>query len=81
MTIEQYLTSIVTPLCSKPAGISVKTVTDDKGTVMRLSVDKSDMAIIIGKQGETAHAIRALLRRFGSKNKSFASLVILEPEN
>jgi hypothetical protein len=50
------------------------------GVLMTLDVNKDDMGKIIGREGNTAKAIRTLLRVVGMKNNSRVNLKINEPE-
>ena len=50
------------------------------GVLLTLSVDSEDMGKIIGRQGNTAKAIRVLLRIVGMKNNARLNLKINEPE-
>jgi len=50
------------------------------GVLLTLKVNKEDMGQIIGKSGQTAKALRTLLRVMGSKNNARVNLKIVEPE-
>ena len=50
------------------------------GVLLTLKVAKDDMGKIIGKSGQTAKALRTLLRIVGSKNDARVNLKIVEPE-
>ena len=50
------------------------------GVLLTLEVDKEDMGQIIGKSGQTAKALRVLLRVLGSKNNARVNLKIVEPD-
>jgi predicted RNA-binding protein Jag len=45
-----------------------------------LDVDPKDMGIVIGREGQTAKALRTLLRVIGAKNNARVNLKINEPE-
>ena len=49
------------------------------GVLITLDVDASDMGKIIGRSGNTAKAIRTLLRIIGMKNNARVNLKINEP--
>jgi hypothetical protein len=49
------------------------------GVLMTLDVNKDDMGKIIGREGNTAKAIRTLLRVVGMKNNARVNLKINEP--
>ena len=50
------------------------------GVLLPLSVNKDDMGKIIGRSGQTAKAIRTILRIVGMKNDARVNLKIEEPE-
>jgi len=50
------------------------------GVLITLKVDPADMGKIIGRDGQTAKAIRSLLRVVGIKNNARVNLKIEEPE-
>lgn len=75
----QYLESIVKPLVQQPDSVIVTHSVDERGVLMTLTVAKEDMGQIIGKQGDTARAIRRLLRQFGMTQEKRISIKINEP--
>ncbi|MFA6790291.1 MAG: KH domain-containing protein, partial [Parcubacteria group bacterium] len=50
------------------------------GVLMSLDVNPADMGIVIGREGQTAKALRTLLRVIGAKNNARVNLKINEPE-
>lgn len=79
MLPEQYLNEIVCPIVTFPSDVAVEKILDERGILLRLSVHKEDMGKIIGKQGETARALRSLMRQYGFQNNSHIALKINEP--
>ena len=77
---KQFLESLVSHLVTNPAAVFVEVKTDEMGVLLTLHVAAEDMGKIIGKQGETAKAIRTLLRVCGSTEKARINLKIAEPE-
>lgn len=65
-------------LVDKPEDVSVETVSDGDGTVLRLHVAQSDVGKVIGKQGRTARSIRTVLSAASMKLKRRYSLDIVE---
>ena len=62
-----------------PDEVEVTRSVDEMGVLITLKVSKEDMGRIIGKNGQTAKAIRVLLRIIGSKNNAQVNLKIVEP--
>ena len=59
----------------------IKNLVDNpKAVLLTLKIDAADMGKIIGRGGNTAKAIRTLLRVVGLKNRSRVNLKIEEPE-
>jgi len=76
----QFLEYIVKSLVDNQDKISINRTVDEMGVLMTLTVDPSDMGKVIGRQGNTAKAIRTLLRVVGMKNNARVNLKINEPE-
>jgi len=76
---QEFLEFVVKSLVDKPADVVVDRRIDEMGVLMTLSVHPEDMGKIIGRQGNTAKAIRTLLRVIGMKNNARVNLKINEP--
>ncbi len=76
----QFLDSLIKSLVDKPESVKIVRTVDEMGVLMTLTVDPADMGKIIGRQGNTAKAIRTLLRVVGMKNNARVNLKINEPE-
>src|SRR3989344_3874072 len=74
-----FLEYVVKALVTKPDDIMIKRTVDEMGVLMTLDVHPDDMGKIIGRGGNTAKAIRILLRVVGMKNNSRINLKISEP--
>ncbi len=75
------VTEIAKALVDNPAQVSVETLRDGDGTVLRLRVASSDIGKVIGKQGRTARSLRTILTAASMKLKHRFSLDILEEQN
>lgn len=76
----EFLMFVVKQIVSKPDAVKIERKVDEMGVLLTLEVDKEDMGQIIGKAGQTAKALRVLLRVLGSKNNARVNLKIVEPE-
>ena len=76
----QFLEYVVKALVSHPDDIKIKRTVDEMGVLMTLDVHPDDMGKVIGRSGNTAKAIRILLRVVGMKNNSRINLKINEPQ-
>jgi predicted RNA-binding protein YlqC (UPF0109 family) len=77
---KEFLEYVVKSLVDNPNEVKIDRKVDEMGVLLTLSVARDDMGKIIGRQGNTAKAIRTLLRVIGMKNNSRVNLKIDEPE-
>jgi predicted RNA-binding protein YlqC (UPF0109 family) len=77
---KEFLEYVVKTLVDKPDKVVIDRTVDEMGVLLTLTVDPEDMGKIIGRQGNTAKAIRTLLRVVGMKNEARVNLKINEPE-
>ncbi len=76
----QFLDFVVKSLVDNPSAVVIGRTVDEMGVLLTLSVDPQDMGKVIGRQGNTAKAIRTMLRVVGMKNNARVNLKINEPE-
>jgi len=75
-----FLEYVVKALVDHPSDVKVTRVVDEMGVLITLDVNPGDMGKIIGRTGNTAKAIRTLLRVVGMKNNARVNLKINEPD-
>lgn len=80
MPFEHYLIGLISPLLSRPEKATVSVTNDDMGILLTLTLAKEDMGSVIGKAGETAKAIRHIMRIVGVKQNARVSIKINEPD-
>ncbi len=76
----QFLDYVIKALVENPDAVKIVRTVDEMGVLLTLVVDPADMGKIIGRDGNTAKAIRTLLRVVGMKNNARVNLKINEPE-
>jgi predicted RNA-binding protein YlqC (UPF0109 family) len=76
----QFLDYVIKGLVDVPEKVVITRTVDEMGVLLTLSVDPVDMGKVIGRSGNTAKAIRTLLRVVGMKNNARVNLKINEPE-
>ncbi len=76
---SQFLDFVVKSLVEHPEDVKITRTVDEMGVLMTLDVNQEDMGKIIGREGNTAKAIRTLLRVVGMKNNARVNLKINEP--
>lgn len=77
---KDFLEFVVKSLVDNPEAVKVDRKVDEMGVLLALKVDPSNMGQIIGRNGNTAKAIRTLLRVVGMKHNARVNLKIEEPE-
>lgn len=75
-----FLEYVVKALVDNPNDVVIDRTVDEMGVLITLTVNPADMGKIIGRMGNTAKAIRTLLRIIGMKNNARVNLKINEPE-
>ncbi len=75
----KFLEYVVKSLVDNPADVNIDRTVDEMGVLITLTVNPADMGKIIGRQGNTAKAIRTLLRVIGMKTNARVNLKINEP--
>lgn len=76
----KFLDFVVKSLVDHPEDVKIDRKVDEMGVLITLTVHGEDMGKIIGRQGNTAKAIRTLLRVIGMKNNARVNLKINEPD-
>jgi predicted RNA-binding protein YlqC (UPF0109 family) len=69
---------IATKLVDDPAAVKVTEIEENGGLVYELEVAPDDLGKVIGKQGRTARAMRAVLSAASMKSRRRVSLEILD---
>jgi predicted RNA-binding protein YlqC (UPF0109 family) len=77
---KEFLEDVVKALVDNPKDVKIERNIDEMGVLLTLTINPADMGQIIGRQGQTARAIRTLLRVVGAKNNARVNLKINEPE-
>jgi len=76
---KEFLEYVVKALVDFPDDVKIGRVIDQMGVLLTLDLNPADMGKIIGRKGNTAKAIRTLLRVVGMKNNARVNLKINEP--
>lgn len=77
---QEFLELLVRSIVGNPSDVKVERTIDERGVLLTLSINPADMGYIIGRRGQTAQAIRTLLKIVGAKNNARVNLKINEPE-
>ena len=77
---QQFLEFVIKAIVGTPDDVKVTRTVDERGVLLTLDLNPSDMGYVIGRRGQTARAIRTLLKIVGAKNNARVNLKINEPE-
>ena len=77
---KEFLEIVVKAIVNNPNDVKVNRTVDERGVLLTLDINPNDMGYVIGRQGQTARAIRTLLKIVGAKNNARVNLKINEPE-
>ena len=76
--MKELIHYIATSLVDNPDQVQVQETEQDDTIIIELTVAKEDLGKVIGKQGRTARAIRALLSAASGKINKRSRLEIME---
>ncbi len=79
-TDQAFVEYVVKALVDRPEDVKSDRTVDEMGVLITLRVNPQDLGQVIGRQGQTAKALRTLLRVVGAKNHARVNLKIYEPE-
>lgn len=77
---QVFVEYVVKAIVNKPADVKTERTVDERGVLITLHINPEDMGYVIGRQGQTARALRTLLRIVGAKENARVNLKIYEPE-
>lgn len=78
--MKELLEYIARELVEDPDAVQVQEITDDRGTLLRLTVAEDDMGRVIGRGGRLARAIRAVIRAAAIRDGVRVAVDIADPQ-
>jgi predicted RNA-binding protein YlqC (UPF0109 family) len=78
ISLKELIEFIARSLVDTPDEVHVDEITGEQTVVLELRVAKEDLGKVIGKQGRTVKAMRAILSAAASKLRKRADLEIIE---
>jgi hypothetical protein len=78
VSLKELVEFLARALVDKPDEVEVAEIAGEQTVVLELRVAKEDLGKVIGKQGRTVKAMRAILSAASSKVRKRADLEILE---
>lgn len=79
-TEQEFLEYMVKSIVNRPDDVKVERTVDERGVLLTLHVNPEDMGYVIGRDGQTARALRILLKIVGAKGNARVNMKIYEPE-
>jgi predicted RNA-binding protein YlqC (UPF0109 family) len=76
--MKELVEVVAKQLVNNPDAVDVREIQGEAGLVLELRVAKEDLGRVIGKQGQTAKAIRVLLHAVATRTGRRATLEIIE---
>lgn len=77
---QEFIEYIVKSIVAHPEDVTTDRTVDEMGVLLTLKINPEDMGYVIGREGQTARALRTLLKIVGAKNNARINLKIYEPE-
>lgn len=78
ISLKELIEFLARALVDNPDDVQVSEISGEQTVVLELRVAKEDLGKVIGKQGRTVKAMRAILSAASSKVRKRAELEILE---
>lgn len=79
-TDEEFVQIVIKAIVNHPEDVHTERTVDERGVLITLHINQEDMGYVIGRQGQTARAVRTLLKIVGAKANARVNLKIYEPE-
>lgn len=77
---QEFVEYVVKSIVNHPEDVKAERTVDDRGVLITLHINQEDMGYVIGRQGQTARALRILLKTVGAKEDARVNLKIFEPD-
>lgn len=77
---QEFIEFVVRAIVNNPDEVKVTRTVDERGVLITLDLNPTDIGYVIGRRGNTVRAIRTLLKVVGAKNNALVNLKINEPE-
>jgi len=77
---QEFIEYAVKAIVNHPEDVRTERTVDERGVLITLYINQDDMGYVIGRQGQTARALRILLKTVGAKENARVNLKIYEPE-
>ena len=76
---QRFIETLVRAIVNNPDDVKTARTIDERGVLITLDVNPTDMGYVIGREGQTARSMRTLLKIVGAKHNARVNLKINEP--
>jgi predicted RNA-binding protein YlqC (UPF0109 family) len=76
--VKEFLEFVIRHLVEYPDEMMLSEIPSGKTTIFKLQLRQSDVGRVIGRNGQTIHAIRAVLTSSAARHSQRATLEIVE---
>ena len=76
--MKELVEFLAQSLVKTPNAVDVREVETERGLLIELRVDSTDMGAIIGRRGRTANALRSIVSAASKKNDRLVRLEIVD---
>lgn len=77
---QEFVENVIKAIVNHPEDVKTERTIDERGVLITLHVNPADMGYVIGRSGQTARAVRTLLKIVGAKDNARVNMKIYEPE-
>jgi predicted RNA-binding protein YlqC (UPF0109 family) len=78
LSVSELVAAIARALVDNPGEVSINETSNEFGETLYLKVHRSDVGLVIGKEGRTARSLRTILGALSVKLKHRYSLEIVD---
>jgi len=71
----EYLTLLLRGIVKYPDELTIQDKLDIRGLLLNINGNPADLPLLIGRGGETANALRKIMRMWGYRNVATVSLI------
>ena len=79
--MKKTLEYIISQLVDHPEEVSIEERSEERGIILVIHANQTDVGKIIGKSGRIIRAIRDLIKIIAAKHESYVDVVLAEDEN
>lgn len=79
MNETEYAKAIICGIVDYPEDVEIESKNDERGVLITIKTNKSDVGKVIGKAGETITAVRKIMNAFGGRSKQRIGISVFDP--